>query len=45
MVLPEAQANEEWAQSGGNAFKSVGHPALGAALGPLVDRAAERVRH
>ncbi|HET9355359.1 MAG TPA: PQQ-binding-like beta-propeller repeat protein [Sphingomicrobium sp.] len=33
MVLPEAQANEDWAQSGGNAFKSVGHPALGAALG------------
>ena len=33
MVLPEATANEEWAQSGGNAFKSVGHVALGQALG------------
>ena len=33
MVLPEAVANEEWAQSGGNAYKSVGHVALGSALG------------
>ncbi|QIK96618.1 PQQ-binding-like beta-propeller repeat protein [Sphingomonas sp. HDW15A] len=33
MVLPEAVANEEWAQSGGNAYKSVGHVALGQALG------------
>ena len=33
MVLPEAVANEEWTQSGGNAYKSVGHPALGSALG------------
>ena len=33
MSLPAAVANEEWAQSGGNAAKSVGHVALGTALG------------
>jgi outer membrane protein assembly factor BamB len=32
MVLPEAVANTEWAQFGGNASKSVGHVALGNAL-------------
>jgi outer membrane protein assembly factor BamB len=31
--LPEATANAEWAQSGGNAAKSMGHLALGQALG------------
>jgi outer membrane protein assembly factor BamB len=31
--LPAAQANTEWAQSGGNARKSVGHVALGNTLG------------
>ena len=31
--LPPAVANEEWAQSGGNAAKSMGHLALGSALG------------
>ncbi len=31
--LPAAVANEEWAQSGGNASKSMGHLALGASLG------------
>ena len=33
MELPPAEANTEWAQSGGNAAKSMGHPALGTALG------------
>jgi len=33
MVLPPAEANTEWAQSGGNARKSVGHVALGTSLG------------
>jgi outer membrane protein assembly factor BamB len=33
MNLPEATANTEWAQSGGNAAKSVGHLALGTDLG------------
>ncbi|MEO6360570.1 MAG: PQQ-binding-like beta-propeller repeat protein, partial [Sphingomicrobium sp.] len=33
MTLPAAAANSEWAQSGGNAQKSMGHPALGSALG------------
>ena len=33
MDLPAATANTEWAQSGGNAAKSMGHPALGTALG------------
>lgn len=33
MALPEPVANSEWAQSGGNAQKSMGHLALGAALG------------
>lgn len=31
--LPAAVANEEWAQSGGNASKSMGHLALGSTLG------------
>ena len=31
--LPEATANSEWAQSGGNASKSMGHLALGQSLG------------
>ena len=31
--LPAAVANEEWAQSGGNASKSMGHVALGSSLG------------
>jgi len=33
MSLPPAEANDSWAQSGGNARKSVGHAALGSALG------------
>jgi outer membrane protein assembly factor BamB len=33
MSLPAAAANDSWAQSGGNARKSVGHVALGSALG------------
>jgi outer membrane protein assembly factor BamB len=33
MNLPTAVANSEWAQSGGNAQKSMGHLALGSALG------------
>ncbi len=33
MSLPAAEANTEWAQSGGNARKAVGHVALGNALG------------
>src|SRR5687767_13263931 len=33
MVLPAPVANSEWAQSGGNAAKSMGHLALGSALG------------
>ena len=32
MVLPAPVANSEWAQSGGNASKSMGHVALGTAL-------------
>ncbi|MBO9697559.1 MAG: PQQ-binding-like beta-propeller repeat protein [Sphingopyxis sp.] len=31
VVLPEPAVNAAWAQSGGNASKSMGHPALGAA--------------
>jgi outer membrane protein assembly factor BamB len=31
VVLPDPQVNADWAQSGGNASKSMGHPALGAA--------------
>ncbi|UKK85905.1 PQQ-binding-like beta-propeller repeat protein [Sphingopyxis sp. BSN-002] len=31
VVLPEPQVNADWAQSGGNASKSIGHPALAAA--------------
>jgi outer membrane protein assembly factor BamB len=33
MNLPEAVVNDSWAQSGGNARKSVGHVALGQSLG------------
>ena len=33
MTLPAAVANTDWAQSGGNASKSMGHLALGSALG------------
>src|SRR5918993_2389193 len=33
MTLPAAVTNEAWAQSGGNANKSVGHVSLGQALG------------
>ncbi len=33
VVLPAAVANDSWTQSGGNASKSMGHPALGATLG------------
>lgn len=33
MSLPAAEANNSWGQSGGNARKSVGHVALGNALG------------
>jgi outer membrane protein assembly factor BamB len=33
MVLPAPVANAEWGQSGGNASKSMGHLALGSALG------------
>ena len=33
VVLPTAVANDSWTQSGGNAAKSMGHPALGATLG------------
>jgi len=33
MSLPAAEVNESWAQSGGNARKSVGHVGLGNALG------------
>jgi outer membrane protein assembly factor BamB len=32
VVLPPAVVNESWTQTGGNAAKSMGHPALGAAL-------------
>lgn len=32
-ALPEPSANTEWAQSGGNAAKSMGHLALGQSLG------------
>jgi outer membrane protein assembly factor BamB len=31
VVLPSPAVNADWAQSGGNASKSMGHPALGAA--------------
>src|SRR5689334_24139941 len=33
MTLPDAVANTEWGQSGGNASKSIGQVALGNALG------------
>ncbi|HEX8381232.1 MAG TPA: PQQ-binding-like beta-propeller repeat protein [Allosphingosinicella sp.] len=33
ITLPPAQANADWAQSGGNAAKSMGHVALGASPG------------
>jgi len=32
VILPEPVANSEWAQSGGNASKSIGHVALGGSL-------------
>ena len=32
VVLPEPVPNDMWAQPGGNATKSMGHPALGASL-------------
>jgi len=32
IVIPEPQANADWAQRGGNAAKSMGHVALGASL-------------
>src|SRR5215813_12472152 len=35
MTLPEAVANTEWTQSGGNSSKSVGQLALGNALGSV----------
>jgi outer membrane protein assembly factor BamB len=35
VVLPEAVANSEWAQPGGNASKSMGHLALGPSLGQV----------
>ena len=34
MALPEAVANSDWSQSGGNASKSMGQVALGTALAP-----------
>ncbi|WP_310467842.1 PQQ-binding-like beta-propeller repeat protein [Sphingomonas sp.] len=33
IALPPQEVNTEWAQSGGNAAKSMGHPALGASIG------------
>jgi outer membrane protein assembly factor BamB len=33
VTLPAAAANDSWTQPGGNASKSMGHPALGASLG------------
>jgi outer membrane protein assembly factor BamB len=35
MVLPAPVANTEWAQSGGNAAKSMGHVAIGNSLGQV----------
>lgn len=35
VVLPEPAVNTAWAQSGGNASKSMGHPALAASRGKL----------
>lgn len=35
VVLPEPAVNAAWAQSGGNASKSMGHPALGATRAKL----------
>lgn len=35
VVLPDPAVNAAWAQSGGNASKSMGHPALGATRGKL----------
>src|SRR6218665_989890 len=35
VVLPEPAVNAAWAQSGGNASKSMGHPALGATRSKL----------
>jgi outer membrane protein assembly factor BamB len=33
VILPTAAANDSWTQPGGNASKSMGHPALGASIG------------
>ena len=33
MTLPDPIVNTDWAQSGGNASKSMGHPAIGSSLG------------
>ena len=35
VILPAPVANSEWAQSGGNASKSIGHVALGSNLAPV----------
>lgn len=35
VVLPAPAVNADWAQSGGNAYKSMGHPALGDARSKL----------
>ncbi|HMP46135.1 MAG TPA: PQQ-like beta-propeller repeat protein, partial [Sphingopyxis sp.] len=35
VVLPDPAVNANWAQSGGNASKSMGHPALGTSRGQL----------
>lgn len=35
VLLPPAQPNSAWAQPGGNASKSMEHPALGTSLGPV----------
>lgn len=35
VLLPPAQPNLAWAQPGGNAAKSMDHPALGTSLGPV----------
>jgi len=42
MTLPDATANTEWTQSGGNASKSVGQVALGTALGVAFHEQAGR---
>jgi outer membrane protein assembly factor BamB len=35
VILPAPEVNTEWAQPGGNAAKSMGHPALGPSLGQI----------